>query len=439
MKIEITATEPQSKFLMLEHEHRAFVGGYGTGKSQTLVNALLIDALRVGDGPKRLVAAYEPSYDLVKLILVERIMEALETQLKLPYKYHGSDYRFHIQGAADIILRSLSNPERIVGYEAATAHIDELDTLPSDKAADVYGKITARTRFKYNGPNQKSVYTTPEGFKFVYDTWRKGVNVDNIINHDVYKEVVKDESFASIQAHTESNIFLPEGYVGTLEGVYPSHILDAYLKGEYVNMVSGTVYRCYSRKECNTDETIQGDEPLHIGCDFNVEKQCAAIFVKRVSVDGQNDQYHMVDELYNMLDTPDMIQKLKDRYPNNPITIYPDASGTARKSVGATNSDIGLLQKSGFHVPIEIVKGRNPAIKDRVLAVNSGLEKRIIRVNADRCPQTVSCLEQQPYDKNGMPDKTGGFDHMADAVGYFVNYKLPIHKPIAAVPFKFAI
>jgi hypothetical protein len=93
-----------------------------------------------------------------------------------------------------------------------------------------------------------------------------------------------------------------------------------------------------------------------------------------------------------------------------------------------------------------LVNSANPAVKDRVLAMNQlicstvegvtntlGMEmrgdkpvKRRLRVNVDTCPSFVEALEKQAYDKNGEPDKTSGLDHVNDAAGYFVSYKFPI-------------
>jgi hypothetical protein len=52
--------------------------------------------------------------------------------------------------------------------------------------------------------------------------------------------------------------------------------------------------------------------------------------------------------------------------------------------------------------------------------------KRRYRVNGDKCPVLVECLEKQAYDKNGEPDKSGDLDNPNDAAGYFFAYKFPV-------------
>ena len=164
-------------------------------------------------------------------------------------------------------------------------------------------------------------------------------------------------------------------------------------------------------------------EHLHIGMDFNVNNMSAAVAVLR------NGDPHFVDELTQIRDTPSMIEAIRSRYRGHPITIYPDASGGSTKSVNASVSDITLLRSAGFTV---LAPRSNPFVKDRVLAVNQLIlnkDVRRLKVNPDKCPTIVEGLEQQAYNKNGEPDKTGGFDHLNDAGGYFIFNRFPVLKP----------
>jgi hypothetical protein len=154
--------------------------------------------------------------------------------------------------------------------------------------------------------------------------------------------------------------------------------------------------------------------------DFNVTNMSAVIHVLR------EDEPHAVMELTGIYDTPTMAQVLKDRYQGHRIMVYPDASGNARKTVNASESDHAILRAAGFQV---CVNSRNPRVKDRILAVNHMINNQGSRrymVNPETCPSLVEALEKQSYDKNGEPDKKSGFDHVIDAAGYFVVYRYPI-------------
>jgi len=394
----------------------AFVAGFGSGKTEASVLRAIYGMI-ANPGTNR--GYYEPTYDLIRMIAWPRFEEIL-TRLEIPYKLYKTPLnQIVIEGLGTVFFRSMDNPQRIIGYEHADADIDELDTLKRDDAEHAWRQIMARNRqHKPNGaPNTIGVTTTPEGFRFVYEAWKKEPRA----------------GYEIIKASTFSNPHLPDGYIEAIQDLYPDHLLAAYLNGDFVNLTSGTVYASYDRARCNSDETIQEREDLFIGCDFNVTQQAATVYVKRPGPEGAT--WHAVDEMVRMYDTPEMVEVIKSRYPGHKVYIYPDASGGARKTVNASVSDIALLQQAGFYVR---VKSKNPAVKDRVLAMNSALDRNLVKVNAKRCPNVAECLEQQVY-KNGEPDKSSGNDHQNDATTYPIAYEMPIVKPVASVEFAFAI
>jgi len=413
---QIRPTLPQYQYMTSEARFPAFVAGFGSGKTEASVLRAIYGMI-ANPGTNR--GYYEPTYDLIRMIAWPRFEEIL-TRLEIPYKLYKTPLnQITIEGLGTVFFRSMDNPQRIIGYEHADADIDELDTLKRDDAEHAWRQIMARNRqHKPNGaPNTIGVTTTPEGFRFVYEAWKKEPRA----------------GYEIIKASTFSNPHLPDGYIEAIQDLYPEHLLAAYLNGDFVNLTSGTVYASYDRARCNSDETIQEREDLFIGCDFNVTQQAATVYVKRPGVEGPS--WHAVDEMVRMYDTPEMIEVIKSRYPGHKVYIYPDASGGARKTVNASVSDIALLQQAGFYVR---VKSKNPAVKDRVLAMNSALDRNLVKVNAKRCPNVAECLEQQVY-KNGEPDKSSGNDHQNDATTYPIAYEMPIVKPVASVDFAFAI
>ncbi len=418
--MDLHLTAPQFDFVEAPEQFPAMVAGYGAGKS----HAGIWRAIRLKLAyPEQNVAYYLPTYDLVARMLYPRFAEALQL-LGLPHRINKNDNVIEIDGFGMVIARTMDSPERIVAYEVADSIADELDTLKVDKARDVWNRIIARNRQKKpdGSLNTVAVATTPEGFRFVYERWKKDPK----------------PGYRLIKASTYSNAAnLPDGYVDSLKSGYPANLQLAYLEGEFVNLTSGSVYPEFDRLLNGSNETIKISEPLHIGMDFNVGKMAAVVHVLR---DGEP---HAVDELTMILDTPAMIAAIKSRYEGHAIFVYPDASGNSRKSNNASESDIALLRAARFTV---MVAPSNPAVKDRVLAFNQmicseaddvtnplGMEmrgdkplKRRYRVNVDTCPGLVECLEKQAYDKNGEPDKASDLDHENDAAGYFVFYRWPV-------------
>lgn len=401
---------PQYFFVTSVAKFPAMVAGYGAGKTE----AGVVRALRLKfKYPDQNIGYYLPTYDLIKQIVFPRIEELL-SMYGYSYFLNESDKELVIYGMrGKIIFRTMDKPERIIGYEHAHAIADELDTLKIDKAAEVWRKIVARNRQKTpdGERNTIGVVTTPEGFRFVYEKWKRNPLKGSQI----------------IKASTRSNAKnLPEDYVDTLFDNYPDAMLQAYIEGEFVNLTQGAVYPEFDR-ELNACKTkVKPGETLHIGLDFNVGHMAAVVHVLR------NGEPHAVDEFVDYLDTPALIAAIQAKYQHDGLEIkhriiaYPDASGKSRKSNNAAASDIAQLKQARWLV---LAKSTNPFVKDRVAAFNKVIHKagkRVYKVNIDACPHLVEGLEKQAYDKNGEPDKTSGIDHVIDAPGYFIAYRFPV-------------
>lgn len=402
----MSLTPTQKAFATSRDAYPCFVGGFGSGKTAAAIaRAMALKAhFRQCD-----IAYYLPSFPLVEDIAMRRFPELCERKGWAFKTRGGTSPHIEFQGAGRIIFRSMSTPASIVGYEVAHSICDELDTMPKDLARAAWNKIIARNRQKCAMPNTVAVATTPEGFGFVWERWVKQGG----------------PGYTLFRAKTQDNAAnLPAGYIDNLRTSYPSALLAAYLDGEFVNLASGSVYASFDRAINNTSERIRPAEPLHVGLDFNVGKMAAVVHVIRDS------KPYALDELTDVFDTPAMIALLKKRFAGHQITVYPDASGNNRKSQNASESDLTLLRQASFMV---CSNPSNPAVKDRVLAMNRMLESMAYRINADMCPVYVEGLEKQAYDKHGEPDKSTGLDHAIDAGGYFLTYRYPIVRAVASV------
>lgn len=424
-----TLNVPQGQFIGLPHKFRAFVAGFGSGK--TWVGSAGI-CKHVWEWPGINSGYFAPTYPQIRDIFFPTIEEvAFDWGLKVKTKEGDKEVEFYSGGRwrSTTICRSMEKPQTIVGFKIGHALVDELDVLPVLKAQHAWRKIIARMRYNVDGlKNGVDVTTTPEGFKFVYQQFVKQLR----------EKPHLQALYGLIQASTYDNeLNLPGDYIDSLKESYPPQLIQAYLDGQFVNLLSGTVYHAYDRKLNGCKEVHQPGEALHIGMDFNVGKMSAITHVKR---DGLPCA---VDELVDGYDTPDMIKRIKERYwryengayhKTCEILIYPDASGDSRKSVNASATDIDLLKQAGFKVK---APAANPPVKDRVNAMNAMFHnaagERRYKVNADKCPMYADDLEQQVWAANGEPDKSQGNDHRPDAGGYFIHHEYPIVRRTATV------
>lgn len=420
--IDFDLNVPQSEFLQLPHKFKAYVAGFGSGK--TFVGCAGI-AAHFWQWPGINQGYFAPTYPQIRDIFYPTIEEVcfamgLRTKLKVADHevevYEGRRYR------GTVICRSMEKPETIVGFKIGHALIDELDVMALKKAELAWRKIIARMRYKVDGLlNGIDVTTTPEGFKFVYQQFVKALR-DKPELRSLY---------GMIQASTYDNeLNLPEDYISSLYASYPPALIDAYLRGKFTNLTSGSVYADFDRRLNHTDETIAPGEPLMVGLDFNVQNMTACINVVR---DGLP---RTLAERVQVRDTPAMAKILKEDFKDkgHQVKIFPDASGGNTSSKNASESDLSILKQAGFQIE---VNPSNPAVKDRVNAYNAMIlnaeGERRWKINTDLCPTTTEALEQQVWDKNGDPDKKSGHDHPNDANGYFIVKRYPIVKRIATV------
>lgn len=429
MAITPTLNIPQARFLAMPHKFKAYVAGFGSGKTWVGCGGI---CKNFWEHPKINQGYFAPTYPQIRDIFYPTVEEvAHDWGMRVEIKESNKEVHFY-QGRiyrGTTICRSMEKPGSIVGFKIGNALVDELDVMPAIKARQAWRKIIARMRYKKEGlRNGIDVTTTPEGFKFVYQQ---------------FVRAIRDKpELATLYGLTQASTFdnaknLPADYIPSLLSSYPDELILAYLKGQFTNLNSGTIYYKFDRIKNQCNDTHDEREPLFIGMDFNVGKMAAIVHVKR------NGMPRAVRELMKVYDTPAMVLRIQEEFwrysegsyvKSREIYIYPDASGKSRKSNNASATDIAQLKQAGFNV---MVNKANPPVKDRINAMNAmfcnALGERRYLVNVHQCPVYTESLEQQTWDEDGEPDKSADVDHPNDAGGYFIIKDYPIIKPAFSI------
>lgn len=397
---DIPLTLPQRQFVFSEEPYPAIVGGLGSGKTRAgTMRAVLLLLQNKGVN----VGIFLPTYDLLRLRAMPGVEEDL-AMMGLKFHVNKSEFKIDVVGYGFIIFRSYDNPSKIVSFEVAHSIVDEIDTLPMDKASLVWRKITERTRQKFDGKNTIGVVTTP----------------DNGINGFVYHKWVKlqQKGYVLYKASTYSNPFLPKDYAEQILANYDPVLAELYLLGDFVSLNKNKVYHFFDRKKHHVQRVLnEHDTLIHIGLDFNIGGTCAVVFV----ID--NNVPVAVDEFVSH-DTQDFINNLT-RYENKKIIIYPDASGKASRT-NASQSDIGMIRQAGYQLQYNPT---NPAVRDRINSYNGLLSHGRFFINTDKCPNLTNALETQGYDDRLEPEKFNthpAIDDWVDSSGYFIAFKFPV-------------
>ena len=401
----------------------ALIGGYGSGKTISFCyKAIHLASMNVG----HVGALLEPINSMLHDVLIPE-MENCLLEAGIPYKYKVSplpQFTLYFEsGECTLLLRSGENFRRLAGLNLAFFGVDECDTIAKHIATPMWRMLQSRLR--RGNVYQGFTTSTPEGFGFLYEFFEKNGDKD-------------DRRY--ISAKTRENPFLPPEFIQSLLENYPQELVEAYLNGKFVNMTSGRIYYKFDRRDNHTAITIEDiinankgkkdiyQRPLplptlHIGMDFNVGKMAAIVHV----IDDMGPI--ALDEIVDARDTEQMINLIKERYPQFSISVYPDSSGGSRHTSNSSTSDLNMLRTAGFNV---VVGNTNPPVKDRINSMNMAFCNndgvRRYRVNTHKCKRYTETLEQQVYDNNGMPDKKNDHDHPNDAAGYFVYSKYPVKR-----------
>lgn len=217
MRLTIDVHEAQQRFLDSHALYRGFVGGRGTGKSFVGALDMLLRAMSKG---KRLYAVYAPTYPMLHDSSWRSLLEASE-RLRCIRQVNRSDMRLILGNDAEIICRSVDDPERARGPNLSGAWLDEASLIK----AEAYPIIIACLR-EVGEQGWLSATFTPKGRAH----W----------TFDLFGQ--KRPNTELFHARTSDNPFLPPGFEDTLRVQYPTHFAQQELEGRFIDP-PGAVFR----------------------------------------------------------------------------------------------------------------------------------------------------------------------------------------------------
>jgi|14BtaG_2_1085337.scaffolds.fasta_scaffold06074_2 hypothetical protein len=187
---------------------------------------------------------------------------------------------------------------------------------------------------------------------------------------------------------------------------------------------AGIIAYAFSQDNVKTAPQLSASNALHIGMDFNTDNFAACVMLQ------DRDTLHIIDEIMLMgASTGDMCKEIQQRYGRRIIFVYPDASGSQRKTSANGMTDHLILHNAGFKVR---TPKTNPPVKDAIAAVNSRLRSTNgdIKLFIDpQCKNTLASMNKFTYKEGSrVPDKSSGYDHMFDALKYCVWQLFPLQQ-----------
>jgi phage terminase large subunit len=371
-----------------------------TGRRFGKTHVAMRELARAASKPDQQVWYVAPSYRMAKGIVWDQLKGRLK-ELRWIDQSNEAELKLRLKNGSVIHLKGADNPDSLRGVG--------LDFIVLDEFQD----IDKRTWTEVLRPT-----LSDKGGRAMFLGTPRGVGS---FSHEMFTMAQSTDNWA---AHTYTT--LDGGNVPEAEIEEAKRDMDQKtFEQEYLatfNTYSGVVYYNFDRNVTVQPCTGKDVAEIHCGIDFNVDPMSVCISVI------ENNVIYFIDEIVmNGSNTDEVCDEIKRRYPKSRIIMYPDPAGKQRKTSAGGRTDISILQNAGFRVN---VRNSHTPIRDRVNAVNAKLQnaKGISTLFVDpKCKQVINSLERLVYKPGtSIIEKDGTHDHMADAVGYLVDFLYPL-------------
>jgi phage terminase large subunit len=143
---------------------------------------------------------------------------------------HGPDWHIEFTNGCTILLRAAEAPERLIGFEAAWAWMDEAATTEGGSQEMAYFKLVGRLRQK-GFPHWLGITTTPAGRNWLWREWGEPTGKIN-------PGTCLRPRHALFMASSADNPFNEEDYVLDMTETYGygTPMYRQYVLGEFVQM-----------------------------------------------------------------------------------------------------------------------------------------------------------------------------------------------------------
>jgi hypothetical protein len=213
------------------------------------------------------------------------------------------------------------------------------------------------------------------------------------------------------------NLAVTEDYSKRLLETYDEKTADAYVRGKFVNLASGTVYYGFNKER--SVKAVLKPSPYHtkiVGMDFNVNPMAMCAGWR----DGNQLHFTHEWEMPNA-DTDYACQVLKEALPEHRM-VYPDPTGNARH----TNAPAGVTDFTTIRKHRLVVEAPHEpwARRDSLNSVNKKLSDGTLSFDP-KCKKLIKYMMELTHERwNQQQHMT----HLTDAMRYPVTFLFPIRR-----------
>lgn len=347
------------------------------------------------------------SYRAAKMILWKPLKRRL-LDLRWVSKINETELSITLKNGSTISLKGSEDPDKLRGTSLSYVVIDEAAEC---KLEELWGEVVRPALADQQGG--ALFIGTPKG--------------KNNTFYDLFTQASDAKDWATFQYTTLDGGFVTAEEIESARADMSERQFSQEFMATF-QTESNLVAYAFARDQnvyLDQDYTPNTDI-IHIGMDFNVNPSVCSIMTR------ENDKLYAIDEiLMYSSNTNEMAEEIKRRYPRSKIFVYPDPSGSQRRTSANGQTDHTILQNAGF-----IVKAprRHDPVRDRINAANARLcsaDGHLHAFIAKSCKYTIESLEKHSFKQGTMiPDKESGYDHMFDAWSYCLAYLFPLRKQV---------
>jgi len=353
--------------------------------------------------PNKLIWYVTSSYRAAKMIVWKELKNRL-LDLRWVDKINESELSVSLKNGSQICLKGSENAQQLRGVSLSYCVIDEAAQVDPDVWQEVIRPALADQQ------GGALFITTPLGRgNWTYELFQQARQMPEL--WEAFQFTTAEGGFVT-QAEIEA------AKQDMSERQFRQEFLATWEDG------ASRIAWAFDREHNIKDLEHYSTAVLEIGLDFNINPICAVIMVRH------KDELYVVDSIQMFSsNTQEITEELRMRYPHSRITVYPDPSGSARKTSANGLTDHTILQNAGFTVR---APRKHDAVRDRINATNArfcsadGVRRLFV---GQKNKYVIESLEKYTY-KEGtqIPDKDSGFDHMFDALSYAVAYMFPLKR-----------
>lgn len=383
---------------------RVVVAGRRGGKTFLAMRELA----RFASQPNSVVWYLTGSRQQAKALVWSKLKKKLK-KLNWIADTNESELRLELVNGSQICLKSAEQGDNLRGESISFICLDEFCDLDLN---EIWSQII------------RPSLADQKGHALFIGTPKAG----NQAARDLYDNYLTKKNWASFSYTTEEGGFVELDEIEQArQDLSPKVFLQEYC-ASWQNF-AGVIFNEFGEHNIGEVRKPTETEPIYIGMDFNVTP-CSAVIGRQTKTGLE-----VYDEIYlDNSNTTEMIEEIRNRYPRNPVVVWPDPAGAARKTSANGNTDIKLLEMAGFQTRYH---RQHPLVRDRINAGNSLFFLRpdnTTKFTIDpSCKKTIASLKNWAYKEGTMiPDKNGSLDwsHGCDALTYMIQYLFPITKPI---------